>query len=1037
MNMSAIFIRRPVATTLLMAGILIFGLLSYTLLPLNDMPNVEYPYIIVIGEMSGADPETMATSVAKPLEKQISGIAGIKSLKSTNKQGRTMVMIEFELDRDIDGAALDVQSAISQAYSRMPDTMTEQPRFIKINPDSLPVLQIALTSRSLTPQELTQYAETYISQRLSMVNGVSKTEVRGAKRFAVRVQLDPALMVARDVSMDEISAAVQDANVTLPTGTLDGQTRIRNIKASGEMRTAEEFGRIIVAWRNGAPVRMEDVALVEDGVEDTKQASWVSGENGVIVQVTRQPGGNTVQVVRDILDILPSIDESLPPSIQMAVMEDSSIPIQDSVDEVQFTLILTIFLVIAVIYLFLHDVRATVIPSLAVPLSIVATYAFMFAAGFSLDNLSLMALILVVGFVVDDAIVMLENIVRHREMGKSAWQAAMDGSGEVGFTIMSMTISLAAVFIPLLFMPGVAGRMFVEFAAVIIIAVSVSLFIAISLTPMLSAKFLTDASVHVKDSRFRAAMENAFNRLLRGYETSLHFVMRHRFATFAASLGLIAATGVLAAHMPTGFFPAMDGGRIRITTRAEESISFTALAEAQRGLHPIIAADPAVDSYLSTVGGGTRGETNSGNITVRLKPIKERDHIDVVINRLRAALGDNPTLNVYVQNADSRGAGGSGGQYTYTLVGTDSADLYPAAQKLEKALKGTASVRDVGTDLQLMNPTIRLDIDRDKAGMLGITLRQIENALYSAFGTRQISTIYTDVSDYTVKLEVLPDLQDSASVLSSIYLRSDRGALVPLDTLVTYRNEAGPLTVNHQGQFPAVNVSFNISPGYAMGDAMRDVEDTAETILPDTVTGSFTGTAQDFQSSVVSMILLIIVALVLIYIVLGILYESFIHPITILSGLPSAGFGAMLLLWIFNLELDMMAFVGIIMLIGMVKKNAIMVLDFSLEAERKEHLAPEEAVIKGCLVRFRPILMTTLAAVMGALPLAIGMGATGADMRRPIGICVAGGLIFSQIVTLYITPVYYVYLDHFGNWTTRKLRRILRGSLAEAPDTEG
>ena len=656
------------------------------------------------------------------------------------------------------------------------------------------------------------------------------------------------------------------------------------------------------------------------------------------------------------------------------------------------------------------------------PLSIVATYAFMFAAGFSLDNLSLMALILVVGFVVDDAIVMLENIVRHREMGKSAWQAAMDGAGEVGFTIMSMTISLAAVFIPLLFMPGVAGRMFVEFAAVIIIAVSVSLFIAISLTPMLSARFLSDASVQPKNGWFKRTMESGFDKLLHGYEASLHFVMRHRFATFVASLALIAATAVLAAHMPTGFFPAMDGGRIRITTRAEESISFAALAEAQRSLHPIIAADPAVQSYLSTVGGGTRGETNSGNITVRLKPIKEREHIDVVINRLRAALGNNPTLNVYVQNADSRGAGGTGGQYTYTLVGTDVEELYPAAQELERALKDVASVRDVGTDLQLMNPTILLQIDRDKAGMLDITLRQIENALYSAFGTRQISTIYTDVSDYTVKLEVLPELQDSASVLSAIYLRSGKGALVPLDTIVTYKNEAGPLTVNHRGQFPAVNVSFNISPGYAMGDAMQDVEDTAAEILPDSVTGSFTGTAQDFQSSVVSMVMLIIVALTLIYIVLGILYESFIHPITILSGLPSAAFGAMLLLWLFDLELDMMAFVGIIMLIGIVKKNAIMMIDFALAAEREQGMSPREAIYQACLLRFRPILMTTLAALLGALPLMLSTG-VGAELRRPLGIGMVGGLIVSQVLTLFTTPVIYLLFDRLALWTKSRFAR--------------
>lgn len=1032
MNISTTFIKRPVATTLLMMGILVFGWMSYLRLPLSENPNIDYPVIIVSATLSGASPETMATSVAKPLEKQLSTIASIKNMTSTNKLGRTMVRVEFELDRDIDGAALDVQSAISIAYSRMPDTMTQMPRFMKLDPDSLPVIQIALTSNTITRQQLTDYAENYVSQRLSMVAGVSKSDVRGAKRYAVRVNLRPDLMQARDVSAEEIRNGIDAANVTLPTGKLEGSDRIRNIKDNGSLIKAEDFAKIVVAWRNGAPVRLSDVADVEEGVEETNQASFISGNPGVIVQVTKQPGGNTVQIVSDILDLLADIENTLPPSIDMAVVEDTSIPIKESVTEVEFTLLLTILLVVLVIYIFLRDGMATIIPSLALPLSVVATFPLMFAAGFSLDNMSLMALILVVGFVVDDAIVMLENIIRHREMGKSPFNAAMDGAGEIGFTILSMTISLGAVFIPLLFLPGTAGRMFFEFAAVIIIAISISFFISISLTPMMSALFLTDQSVHLKHSGIKAAMERGFVALLSLYSRSLHFVMRHRFITFVGSLLLIAATWWLSTLVPTGYFPAIDGGRIRLYARAEESISFTALTKAVEELHPIISADPAVRSFTTTIGGGTRADTNTANIMIRLKPISERDNINVVIDRLRKALDNNPTLMVSLRNANMQGAGGSTtGIYTYTLVGSNTAELYAAARDVEEALHHVKSVRDVGSDLQLMNPSIRLIVDRDKATMLGITLSQIENSLYSAFGTREISTIYTDVSDYTVKMEVARDLQDSASILESIYLRSGKGKLVPLETLVTRQFEAGPLSVNHRGQFPAVSISFNVASGYAMGEAMADVENAARDILPASVSGSLTGTAQDFQDSVHDMILIIVVALLLIYIVLGILYESFIHPITILSGLPSAAFGALFSLWLFNSELNMTAFVGIIMLIGIVKKNAIMVLDFALAAERSGSLDTEDAIIQGCLIRFRPILMTTLAAVMGALPLAFGIGATGAEARQPIGICVSGGLIFSQLVTLYITPVYYVYLDNFGKWVSRNMRRIFRKSLAE------
>ena len=1039
MNISALFIKRPVATTLLMMGILIFGWMSYLRLPLSENPNIDYPVIIVSATLSGASPETMATSVAKPLEKQLSTIASIKNMTSTNKLGSTMVRVEFELDRDIDGAALDVQSAISIAYSRMPDTMTQMPRFMKLDPDSLPVIQIALTSNTLTRQQLTDYAENYVSQRLSMVKGVSKSDVRGAKRYAVRVNLRPDLMKARDVSTEEIRNGIDAANVTLPTGKLEGADRIRNIKDNGSLVKAEDFAKIVVAWRNGAPVRLSDVADVEEGVEETNQASFISGAPGVIVQVTRQPGGNTVQIVSDILELLADIENTLPPSVDMAVVEDTSIPIKESVEEVEFTLLLTIFLVVLVIYAFLRDGMATIIPSLALPLSVVATFPLMFFAGFSLDNMSLMALILVVGFVVDDAIVMLENIIRHREMGKSPFNAAMDGAGEIGFTILSMTVSLGAVFIPLLFLPGTAGRMFFEFAAVIIIAISISFFISISLTPMMSALFLTDQSVHLKHTGIKAAMEHLFVGMLSLYSRSLHFVMRHKFSTFIGSLLLIVATWWLSTLVPTGYFPAIDGGRIRIFARAEESISFEALSKAVQQLHPILEADPAVRSFTTTIGGGTRAETNTANIMVRLKPIAERENINVVIDRLRKALDTNPTLMVSLRNANMQGAGGSStGIYTYTLVGSNTAELYAAAREVEEALHHVKSVRDIGSDLQLMNPAIRLIVDRDKATMLGITLSQIENALYSAFGTREISTIYTDVSDYTVKMEVSRELQNSASILEGIYLRSSKDKLVPLETLVTKKFEAGPLSVNHRGQFPAVSISFNVASGYAMGEAMADVENAARDLLPASVSGSLTGTAQDFQDSVRDMILIIIVALILIYIVLGILYESFIHPITILSGLPSAGFGALFSLWLFDSELNMTAFVGIIMLIGIVKKNAIMVLDFALAAERSGSLDTEDAIVQGCLIRFRPILMTTLAAVMGALPLAFGIGATGAEARQPIGLCVSGGLIFSQLVTLYITPVYYVYLDNFGKWVSRHMRRIFRKSLATpSPESNG
>lgn len=1036
MNISEIFIKRPVATTLIMAGLVLFGIMGYFTLPVTDMPNVDFPFIVISASLRGADPETMAISVAKPLEKQLTTIAGIKNMTSTSKQGSTMVFVEFEMDRNIDDAALDVQAAISVAYRSMPDSMTDQPIYFKINPDSRPIFQLALTSDTLTTTELTEYAETYIAQRLSMVTGVAKADVRGAKRFAVRIQIDPQLMAARNIGVDEISSAVNSSNVTLPTGVLQGEDRIRNIKAAGELRTAKEFREIIVAWRDGAPVRLGDIATVIDDVEDTTTQSWLNDKLGVIIQVVRQPGGNTVQVVDNILSMLPGLIETLPPAVNLDVIEDSSQYIRDSVEEVEFTLLLTMVLVVIIIFIFLRDAMATIIPSLALPISVIFTFALMMPLDFSLDNISLLALILVVGFVVDDAIVMLENIIRHREMGKSPYVAALDGAKEVGFTIISMTISLAAVFIPLLFMPGIAGRMFYEFAAVIMIAVMISGVVSLTLTPMLSAHFLSDSSVHKSYGwGVYAALEWCFVTMHNGYDRSLHFCMRHKFLTFLTSLSLIFGTVVVASWLPTSFFPDMDGGTIAVTTKAEESISFLALSKAQKELHAIVEADPAVNTYVSIVGGNTfSGGSNTGSMTIRLKPIKERENINVIINRLREKLNQNPTLQVFVSNGSAMGGGGSQGQYTYDLVGSDTKELYATAAEVEALFKTIPELRDVSTNLQLMNPIVHLDIDRNKAAAMGITLMQIENALYSAFGTRQISVIYTPISDYKVILEVEPTMQYNASVLSTLYVRASDGRLIPLDTVVTISNQAGPLSVPHTRQFPSVTVSFNLSPGAAMGTALDNAGQQAAEILPDTVTGKFTGMAEEFQSSVTDMILLISVALLIIYIVLGVLYESFIHPITILAGLPSAVFGAMLSLWICNSELNMMAFVGIIMLIGIVKKNAIMMLDFAMEAEHKMKLSPEEAIIQGCLIRFRPIMMTTLAAIMGALPLAFGMGETGADMRQPLGICVAGGLIFSQMVTLYITPVYYVYLDRFGSFVGRVLRRIFHKEAIAIPE---
>ncbi len=1016
MNMSSLFIKRPVGTTLLMMGMLIFGLFGYRALPVNDMPNIELPYIVIFASIPGTDPETMATSVAKPLESQLSSIAGIKKLSASNKQGSTLIFVEFELGKDIDDAALDVQAAINIAYRRMPDTMTSPPAYFKLNPDSMPIISIALTSDTMTLQQLTEYAETYLSQELSMISGVAQTRVSGAKRYAVRIQINPTRMAAVNIGVDDIINAVGSANIILPTGVLQGENRLRNIKVDGQLKNAAEFSNIIIAWRNGAPIRLKDVADVLDDVEDRDQKAWVYDKPGIVVQIIRQPGGNTVEMVESVFKKLPSIEANMPPSIKMEVVKDNSIFIKDSVNEVIFTLWLTVFLVIFVMFIFLRDFTATLIPSLALPFSIVSTFAVMYALNISLNNVSLMALILVVGLVVDDAIVMLENIVRHRDMGKSSFDAAMEGSKEIGFTIISMTLSLCAVFVPLLYMPGIVGQIFYEFAMVMIIALSISGLVSVSLTPMLCNQFLRNQN-HNKSTGLYGILERGFNAMLSGYEKSLRLAVRFKFSVLLMSFAIIALTFVIGGSIQKGFFPDMDGSSITVTTRAEEAISVDAIAKAQYSLHEILLNDPAIKTFISTVSSGSfNTNSNTGSIDIVLKSPAERGHIDDVIKRLRTNLNVNPDLQVFVSNGTQTGGPQGAAAYSYVLVGTNLDELYNTAILAESYLKKMDIIRDVSTDLELKNPIIEFSVNRDLATSLGISIMQIENTLYSAFGQRQVSVIYSDISDHPVIMEIIPELTKDNTVFSRLNLKTADGRLVPLQALVSMSQKAGPLAVNHLGQFPSVTISFNLAEGQAINEVMPLIEAELAKVSPNSVSYKPSGQALDFQESMAGMVLLIGAAVLLIYLILGILYESFIHPITILSGLPSAAVGAMISLALFGQILDMMGFIGIIMLIGIVKKNGIMMLDFALEDQRVNGNTPEVAIIHGCLVRFRPIMMTTMAAIGGALPLAFGVGATGADMRIPLGIVVAGGLIFSQVVTLYVTPVYYIYFEKLGRY---------------------
>ena len=1014
MNFTALFIKRPVMTTLVMVGILGFGLMSYQQLAVSDLPSVDYPTITVNASLPGASPETMAAAVATPLEKAFTTIAGIDNMVSTSSLGGTSITVQFTLDRNIDAGAQDVQTAIARTLGILPPGMIP-PSMNKTNPADQPILYINLHSATLPLAQLDEYAETVMAQRISTVSGVAAVNVGGAAKYAARVQVDPRQLASRGIGIDEVASAINQSNPNIPSGVLWGKSKAFTVQTNGQLGTAAQFGEIVVTYKNGAPVRLKEIGHVLDDIQNNRTASWLDGERSISLAIQKQPGTNTVEVADAVKALLPVLRLQMPASVDAVIFYDRAQGIRDSVHDVKITLGLTLVLVILVIFMFLRNVSATAIPSLALPMSLMGTFAVMHLLNYSLDNLSLMALTLAVGFVVDDAIVMLENIVRHMEMGKPPMQAALDGAAEIGFTIISMTASLTAVFIPLLFMGGIVGRLFREFAVTIAVAILVSGFVSLTLTPMLAGHFLNEGRVHGAHNFIFDAFEALYQRALKAYTRTLGWVMQHRPVVLVFSAVTLILAGVMFTQVKKGFFPSEDQGILRASTEAAQGIGYEDMRDKMVALAAITKGNPnvAAESYAVASGyGGSSATVNSGRITFRLVPRKDRKlSADELVPVLSAQMRKVPGLASYLVNTPTIQIGGrsSKGQYQYTLTGGNLPSLYKAAQTMEAKMREINGIVDVTTDLQLAMPTASIALDRDAAARFQLTPEQIEQALYNAYGSRQVSTIYTPQNEYWVILELLPEYQKDLSALSMLYVRSKTGQLVPLSSVTVNKPTVGPMLVNHTGQMPSVTIAFNTKLGVSLGEATKAVENTAREILPQDVTGQFYGAAQVFQDTQKGLIALFIIAIFVIYLVLGILYESFIHPLTILSGIPFAAFGALLALIVTKTELTVYAWVGIIMLVGLVKKNAIMMVDFATEAE-KQGKNPFDSIVEACLVRFRPITMTTMAALVGTLPIALGAGA-GAESRRPLGIVVVGGLLFSQVVTLYVTPVVYTYFD--------------------------